>query len=142
MTQLTYSLHLPVNPLPPPSVPHIHTTEYEPFLLVLTIKDTRGDPVPHAQIDAWQANSAGSYYFASWTLRGTATADAQGRLELLTVRPGDYAGRSAHVHMRVEGPAKTKTRTKTRTKGGLAPLTTQAYVLRGNDPVHLGRDVL
>ena len=140
MTQLTYSLHLPVNPLPPPSVPHIHTTEYEPFLLVLTIKDTRGDPVPHAQIDAWQANSAGSYYFASWTLRGTATADAQGRLELLTVRPGDYAGRSAHVHMRVEGPAGTKTRTKT--KGGLAPLTTQAYVLCGNDPVHLGRDVL
>ena len=109
-------------------------TEYEPFLLILTIKDTRGDPVPHAQIDAWQADSAGSYYFASWTLRGKATADAQGRLELLTVRPGDYTGRSAHVHMRIKGPAKGK--------GRHAPLTTQAYVLRGNDPSHLGRDVV
>ena len=86
-----------------------------------------------AKIDAWHANSAGSYYFASWTLRGTATADAQGRLELLTVRPGDYAGRSAHVHMRIAGPTKGR-----RT----VPLTTQAYVLRGNDPRYLGRDVL
>ncbi|KAM5542398.1 hypothetical protein V8D89_003857 [Ganoderma adspersum] len=109
--------------------------QYEPFLLLLTVKDTRGDPVPHAKIDTWQANSVGSYYFASWTLRGTATADAQGRLELLTVRPGDYAGRSAHVHMRVEGPPRAK-------NGGHAPLTTQAYVLRGNDPSYLGRDVL
>ncbi|KAI1795015.1 Intradiol ring-cleavage dioxygenase [Ganoderma leucocontextum] len=108
--------------------------EYEPFLLALTVKDTRGDPVPHATVDAWQANSAGSYYFTSWTLRGKATADAQGRLELLTVRPGDYAGRSAHVHMRIGGPAAIP-------KGRHAPLTTQAYVLRGNDPSHLGRDV-
>ncbi|PIL37621.1 hypothetical protein GSI_01315 [Ganoderma sinense ZZ0214-1] len=105
--------------------------QFEPFLLALTIKDTRGDPVPHATIDAWQANSVGSYYFASWTLRGKATTDAQGRLEVLTVRPGDYAGRSAHVHMRIEGPV----------KGKHAPLTTQVYVLRGNDPSHLGQDV-
>ena len=104
--------------------------EYEPFLLVLTIKDTKGDPVPHATIDAWQANSVGSYYFATWTLRGKATTDTNGRLELLTVRPGDYAGRSAHVHMRITG-----------TEGRHVPMTTQAYVLLGNDPKYMKNDM-
>ena len=75
-------------------------------------------------------SSVGSYYFATWTLRGKATTDANGRLELLTVRPGDYAGRSAHVHMRITG-----------TEGRHVPMTTQAYVLRGNDPQYMKNDM-
>ncbi|RPD67447.1 aromatic compound dioxygenase [Lentinus tigrinus ALCF2SS1-7] len=104
--------------------------KFDPFLFVLEVKDTKGDPVPYAKLDCWHADTSGSYYFASYTLRGKVTADAQGHLEVLTVRPGDYASRTGHLHIVVTG-----------TEGKHKPMTTQAYVCPGNDPERMSGDI-
>ncbi|KAI0355466.1 aromatic compound dioxygenase [Trametes cingulata] len=109
--------------------------KYGPFLFVFTVKDAKGDPVPNATLDWWQADSDGGYYFASWTLRGKVTTDAQGRAEVLTVRPGDYGSplggkRAGHVHLVVSG-----------TKGKHRAMTTQVYVCPGNKTEHMMTDL-
>ena len=105
-------------------------SEHDPFLFVLDVKDTKGDPVPYAALDLWQANTQGYYAYASWALRGRAKADAHGHVKILTVRPGDYAGRAAHIHIMAAGA-----------KGLHAPMTTQAYVCPGNKPAHMSTEV-
>ncbi|KAH9945178.1 Intradiol ring-cleavage dioxygenase [Epithele typhae] len=102
----------------------------DPFLLVLEVKDAKGDPIPFAEVDLWQATSTGEYFFASWRLRGRALADAAGRVEVLTVRPGGYAGRPGHVHAVVSGVA-----------GVHVPVTTQAYVCPGNRAESMSTEV-
>ena len=94
------------------------------------MKDTNSQPVKNAVIDTWQADHNGTYYFFSWTLRGKMVTDGKGRVELLTVRPGDYYGRAAHIHMRIEPTDPTH-----------KPMTTQTYICTGNDPIHLSTDV-
>ncbi len=100
-------------------------------MVLLEVKDTKGEPVKIATIDAWQANGTGGYYFFSWTLRGKVTTDGNGRLELLTIRPGDYAGRAAHIHVRIYPAADKKHK----------QMTSQMYMCDGNDPVHLSHDM-
>ncbi|PIL37622.1 hypothetical protein GSI_01316 [Ganoderma sinense ZZ0214-1] len=92
------------------------------------LKDTKDEPVKNAMIDAWPANSAGSYYFASWTLHGKTITDANGRLELLTIRPEGYARRASesHIHVRTY-PADKKH--------------SQMYMCDGNDPAHMSTDI-
>ncbi|KAI0694379.1 Intradiol ring-cleavage dioxygenase [Cerioporus squamosus] len=104
--------------------------KWGPFLFVFDVKDTKGDPVPYATLDCWQADSGGSYYFSFYTLRGKVTADAQGRVEVLTIEPGAYRSRSGHLHIIVHG-----------TKGVHKSMTTQAYVCPGNELGHLSRDL-
>ncbi|KAI1795016.1 Intradiol ring-cleavage dioxygenase [Ganoderma leucocontextum] len=102
----------------------------DPYLIVLEVKDTKGEPVKNATIDVWQANGTGGYYFLSWTLRGKMITDSKGRVELLTVRPGGYAGRASHIHMRIY-PTDSKHR----------QMTSQMYMCDGNDPVHMSHDI-
>ena len=102
---------------------------------MLEIKDAKGEPVPNATLDCWQADTDGGYYFASWTLRGKMTTDAHGRAEILTVRPGDYGSkmigtRPGHMHLMVTG-----------TKGKHAPLTSQVYVCQANEAKYLDGDL-
>ena len=99
------------------------------------MKDAKGNPIPNAVLDCWQADSTGGYYFASWTLRGKVTTNAQGRAEILSVRPADYGSpllgqRAGHFHLMVSGA-----------KGTHAPMTTQAYVCPGNKPAHMSTEV-
>ncbi|KAI9057667.1 aromatic compound dioxygenase [Trametes sanguinea] len=109
--------------------------KYGPFLFIFEVKDEKGEPVPHATLDWWQADTDGGYYFASWTLRGKVTTDANGRVEVLSVRPGDYGNkllgeRAGHVHLIVNG-----------TKGKHRAMTTQAYICPGNRSEHMMKDV-
>ena len=106
------------------------TAEDEPLLVVLELTDTKGEPVKNATVDAWQADSTGGYYFFSWTLRGKMTTDAQGRLEFLTIRPHEYAGRASHIHVRIY-PADKKHR----------QMTSQMYICDGNDPERMSSDL-
>ncbi|KAI0751158.1 Intradiol ring-cleavage dioxygenase [Daedaleopsis nitida] len=103
--------------------------KWQPFLFVIDVKDTKGDPVPNATIDGWHADTTGGYYFSSYTLRGKATTDANGHVEILSIHPGDYGTRSGHLHVLATG-----------VKGKHVPMTTQIYVCRGNDPNHLATD--
>lgn len=109
--------------------------EYGPFLFLFVVKDAKGDPVPNATLDWWQADSDGGYYFRSWTLRGKVTTDAHGRAEVLSVNPGEYGipfmgKRSGHVHLNVSGTA-----------GKHRFMTTQVYVCEGNKSERVHTDM-
>ena len=99
------------------------------------MKDAKGNPIPNAALDCWQADSTGGYYFASWTLRGKVTTDAQGHVEILSVCPGDYGApfggqRKSHMHIIASG-----------VRGTHVPITTQVYICPGNDAQHLAGDL-
>jgi protocatechuate 3,4-dioxygenase beta subunit len=61
-------------------------------------------PVAGALLDFWQADYGGRYDNAGFRLRGHQYADADGRFRLETVVPGQYPGRTRHIHVRVQAP--------------------------------------
>lgn len=71
-------------------------------------------PIPGAWLDFWQADANGAYDNQGYTLRGHQLTDAQGRYFLETVFPGEYPGRTQHIHVKVRPP-------------GGSTLTTQLY---------------
>ncbi len=69
-------------------------------------------PVPNATIDLWQSDSDGSYHpnnsgqmsdysVADIALRGTVTTDQSGKYSFTTVYPGEYTGRTRHIHVKI-----------------------------------------
>ena len=71
-------------------------------------------PVAGATLDFWQADAAGSYDNSGYRLRGHQLTDAAGRYNLETILPGEYPGRTEHIHVKLGAPGK-------------AVLTTQLY---------------
>jgi protocatechuate 3,4-dioxygenase beta subunit len=71
-------------------------------------------PVANAKVEIWQADSTGTYDNSGYTLRGYVLTDAGGRFTLLTIVPGEYPGRTEHIHVKVTPP-------------GGSTLTTQVY---------------
>ena len=61
-------------------------------------------PVAGAWLDFWQADAQGVYDNVTWTLRGHQYTDENGRYELVTVVPGQYPGRTEHIHFKVQAP--------------------------------------
>jgi protocatechuate 3,4-dioxygenase beta subunit len=61
-------------------------------------------PVDHALLDFWQADAQGQYDNAGYTLRGHQFTDANGRFQLVTVVPGEYPGRTEHIHVKIQAP--------------------------------------
>ncbi len=61
-------------------------------------------PVANAWLDFWQADDRGVYDNAGYRLRGHLFADAQGRYTLETIVPGEYPGRTQHIHVKVRAP--------------------------------------
>jgi protocatechuate 3,4-dioxygenase beta subunit len=59
---------------------------------------------PHAGalLDFWQANGEGAYDNEGYRLRGHQFSDDRGRFELATVVPGEYPGRTRHIHVMVQ----------------------------------------
>lgn len=64
-------------------------------------------PVPGAWIDIWHADAAGDYDKGGWNYRGHFFADDDGAWHLETVIPGLYPGRTAHIHVKVQGETDT-----------------------------------
>ncbi len=71
-------------------------------------------PVASALLDFWQADASGVYDLSGYRLRGHQLADSDGRYSLETIVPGEYPGRTAHIHVKVQAP-------------GQRELTTQLY---------------
>src|SRR5256885_9190965 len=71
-------------------------------------------PVAGATLDFWQADAGGSYDNSGYRLRGHQLTDAAGRYHLDTILPGEYPGRTEHIHVKLQAPGK-------------AVLTTQLY---------------
>jgi len=61
-------------------------------------------PIANAWLDFWQADDQGAYDNAGYRLRGHLFTDEQGRYTLETVVPGEYPGRTQHVHVKVRAP--------------------------------------
>ena len=85
-------------------------------LLTVTgyVLSTRCQPIAHALLDFWQADGSGNYDNTGFRLRGHQYTDNQGRYALDTIVPGEYPGRTRHIHVKVQVPGK-------------AELTTQLY---------------
>ncbi len=75
---------------------------------------TACQPIAHAWLDFWQADSDGHYDNAGFKLRGHQFTDKQGSYQLETIVPGEYPGRTRHIHVKVQPP-------------GQPVLTTQLY---------------
>ncbi len=58
-------------------------------------------PVPGAWLDFWQADARGAYDNAGYRFRGHQFADSAGRYQLATMMPGEYPGRTPHIHVKV-----------------------------------------
>jgi protocatechuate 3,4-dioxygenase beta subunit len=71
-------------------------------------------PLANATVEIWQADASGNYDNAGYTLRGYVLTDENGRFTINTVVPGEYPGRTEHIHVKV-------------TPEGGATLTTQLY---------------
>lgn len=63
-------------------------------------------PVAGAVLDFWQANAAGAYDNAGYGLRGHQATDSNGRFTLETIVPGEYPGRTGHIHVKVQAPGR------------------------------------
>ena len=86
----------------------------QPLELVGFVLTRSCKPVGGALLDFWQANDKGDYDNSGFRLRGHQFADANGRFRLRTIVPGNYEGRTRHIHVKVQP------------KGGRI-LTTQLY---------------
>jgi protocatechuate 3,4-dioxygenase beta subunit len=78
------------------------------------VRDTSCAPIPGARVDFWQADAQGNYDNQGYRLRGYQLTDKQGAYRLETVVPGEYPGRTVHIHVKV-------------TPSGASTLTTQLF---------------
>ena len=65
------------------------------------VLNTDCTPVANAWIDFWQANGNGEYDNNGYTLRGHQYTDTDGKFFLVTVIPGEYPGRTPHIHFKI-----------------------------------------
>ena len=66
------------------------------------VLDQKCQPLANAWLDFWQADANGEYDNVAYRLRGHQFADEQGRYYLQTVLPGEYPGRTQHIHVKVQ----------------------------------------
>jgi protocatechuate 3,4-dioxygenase, beta subunit len=86
------------------------------------VLDEGGKPVPNALVEIWQCNASGRYHHdgdqhdapldPNFYGGGRCRADAEGRYQFVTIKPGAYpwknhfnAWRPAHIHFSLFGPA-------------------------------------
>ena len=86
----------------------------QPIELVGFVLSRGCKPLAGALLDFWQADDKGRYDNSGFHLRGHQFTDADGRYRLKTVVPGNYDGRTRHIHVKVQA------------RGG-GVLTTQLY---------------
>jgi protocatechuate 3,4-dioxygenase beta subunit len=59
-------------------------------------------PLAGALLDFWQADDQGRYDNSGFRLRGHQYSDAEGRYRLRSIVPGNYPGRTRHIHVKVQ----------------------------------------
>src|SRR6266571_3892769 len=85
-----------------------------PLTVTGYVLSTACQPIAHALLDFWQADGSGNYDNIGFRLRGHQYTDNQGRYSLDTIVPGEYPGRTRHIHVKVQA-------------SGRPVLTTQLY---------------
>jgi protocatechuate 3,4-dioxygenase beta subunit len=74
----------------------------QPIELVGLVLTRNCKPVAGALLDFWQADDKGQYDNSGFRLRGHQYTDADGRFRLRSLVPGAYAGRTRHIHVKVQ----------------------------------------
>ncbi|MGQ0683295.1 dioxygenase family protein [Bradyrhizobium sp.] len=74
----------------------------QPIVLVGFVLTRNCKPIAGALLDFWQADAKGEYDNSGFRLRGHQFTDADGRFRLRTVVPGNYVGRTRHIHVKVQ----------------------------------------
>ena len=106
-----------------------------PLTLSGVVYDTRGETVPDAKLEIWQADNDGHYDVDGYRFRALLEPGPKGAYAIESVIPGHYPDRVCqHVHYLVTAP-------------GLKPLITQMYfatdpVFDGNPDKNYTRDPL
>lgn len=80
-----------------------------PLALALTVVDSDTcEPIRDAAVDIWHCDALGVYSGESWEssegetyLRGIQLTDGSGLAEFATIYPGQYPGRTTHIHVKV-----------------------------------------
>jgi protocatechuate 3,4-dioxygenase beta subunit len=73
----------------------------QPLLLTGHVLTTACAPIADAVVDVWQADEDGVYDNAGFHMRGHVITDADGAYAIETVIPGEYPGRTPHIHVKV-----------------------------------------
>jgi protocatechuate 3,4-dioxygenase beta subunit len=81
-------------------------TRGERLVLAGVVLSTRCRPVAGALLDFWHCDAEGEYDNLGYRLRGHQSSDANGRNRLETLLPGLYPGRTRHIHVKVQAPAR------------------------------------
>ena len=76
-----------------------------PLRLSGRVVTTACRPIAGAVLDIWQADGLGRYDNTGFRLRGHLATRADGAWTLNTVIPGQYPGRTEHIHVKVRTPA-------------------------------------
>jgi protocatechuate 3,4-dioxygenase beta subunit len=76
----------------------------ERLILTGTVLSSQCRPVPNALLEFWHADEDGEYDNKAYRYRGHQYTDAEGRYRLETIVPGEYPGRTRHVHVKVQAP--------------------------------------
>lgn len=80
-----------------------------PLALALTVVDANTcEPIRDAAVDVWHCDALGVYSgeptegsAGTTYLRGIQLTDASGEAEFATIYPGQYPGRTTHIHLKV-----------------------------------------
>lgn len=86
----------------------------EQLMLTGRVVSQSCEPVSRALIDFWHCDANGNYDNRGYVFRGHQFTSEQGEFSLETLTPGIYPGRTRHIHVIVQAPARR-------------PLTTQLY---------------
>ena len=82
-----------------------------------------GKPIPNAIVEMWQTDDKGNYHptgngpaaqyaSADLALRGFVKTDANGFYRFTTIYPGEYSGRTRHIHIKIKAPGKEELTTQ------------------------------
>jgi len=81
-----------------------------PMALTGNVRNLGGQPVANAWLDFWQADAQGNYDNSGYRLRAHIFANESGNFTIETIIPGEYPGRTPHIHVKVRagnGPTLT-----------------------------------
>jgi protocatechuate 3,4-dioxygenase beta subunit len=94
------------------------------LLVAGAVYNIRGETLPMAKVDVWQADHLGHYDITGYRYRALLRSGAKGEYDFQSVLPGHYPARKCqHIHFLVQAE-------------GYKPLVTQMYF--GSDPVFKG----
>jgi protocatechuate 3,4-dioxygenase beta subunit len=75
-----------------------------PLLVIGKVLDTSCQPIAGALLDFWHADDSGEYDNVGYRLRGHQFSSETGEFRLETIVPWLYAGRTRHIHVKVQKP--------------------------------------